>query len=85
MLLYQTLNVLINGNSSQTYHKVADLLQIVQTCALLEVVHAAIGIVKSGTLTTAMQVASRLYIVWAVLDVYPKVVFIKFRSQNQSS
>ncbi|EKD14818.1 uncharacterized protein L3040_003963 [Drepanopeziza brunnea f. sp. 'multigermtubi'] len=42
-----------------------------QTLALLEVVHAATGIVRAPISTTAMQVASRLLLVWGVVDQFP--------------
>jgi hypothetical protein len=37
---------------------------LIQSAALLEVAHAALGWVKSPLQTTAMQVASRLFVVW---------------------
>lgn len=43
------------------------LLLIVQSGALLEVVHALFRWVKSPVSSTVMQVASRLFIVWAIL------------------
>ena len=47
------------------------LLKITQTLALVEVVHAATGLVRSSPMTTALQVASRLFIVWGVLNHLP--------------
>jgi very-long-chain (3R)-3-hydroxyacyl-CoA dehydratase len=44
--------------ASTLYAAIAAPLQIVQTAALLEVVHAALGLVRSGVATTAMQGAS---------------------------
>jgi very-long-chain (3R)-3-hydroxyacyl-CoA dehydratase len=38
----------------------------VQTAALLEVVHAALGFVQANPVITAIQVASRLLLVWGV-------------------
>jgi len=38
-----------------------------QTLALLEVLHAALGLVRANPGTTAMQVASRLLLVWGVV------------------
>ena len=43
----------------------------VQTAALLEVAHVALGLVRSGLGTTAAQVASRLVLVWGVLQQFP--------------
>jgi very-long-chain (3R)-3-hydroxyacyl-CoA dehydratase len=47
------------------YGKAGVLLQVVQTAAALEVVHALLGLVRSPVGTTALQVASRLTLVWA--------------------
>jgi len=38
-----------------------------QTLALLEVLHAALGLVRANAGTTAMQVSSRLLLVWGVV------------------
>ncbi|KAH6564989.1 hypothetical protein BASA50_001612 [Batrachochytrium salamandrivorans] len=51
------------GNYEASYASVGHLLSIVQLCALLEVVHAFVGAVKSPVGTTAMQVASRLFLI----------------------
>jgi very-long-chain (3R)-3-hydroxyacyl-CoA dehydratase len=51
--------------------KVEVPLKIAQTLALLEVVHAAIRIVRSPVLVTATQVASRIWILWGIIDVAP--------------
>eukprot|EP00879_Flechtneria_rotunda_P009963 GHRR01010419.1.p1 GENE.GHRR01010419.1~~GHRR01010419.1.p1 ORF type:complete len:212 (+),score=71.00 GHRR01010419.1:1640-2275(+) len=42
-------------------------LKISQTAAVLEVVHAAAGIVKSPVAITAMQVASRIWCLWGIV------------------
>lgn len=39
----------------------------IQSLAILEVVHASVGLVRAAPLTTAMQVASRLLLVWGVV------------------
>ena len=50
------------------------LLKYTQTLALLEILHALVGLVRASPLTTGMQVASRLLLVWGVLDKYPALV-----------
>lgn len=60
-----------NGESRQ---EVFDLLLTWQIFSLLEVVHAAVGIVKAKVGTTIMQVTSRIWVVFAVMYVYPEVV-----------
>ncbi|KAJ6499364.1 PTPLA-domain-containing protein [Mycena sanguinolenta] len=54
--------------SMSTYARVGGTVAIVQTCALLEVVHSLLGWVRSPLQTTAMQVASRLWIVWGIVQ-----------------
>lgn len=50
---------------------VAPFLVWVQTLALLEVLHSAVGFVRSSPVTVAMQVASRLFLVWGVIRLFP--------------
>lgn len=52
---------------------VDDFLRWVQTLMILDVVHSAIGLVRSPVMTTAMQIASRLLVVWGVLYPFPEV------------
>ncbi|KAJ2715581.1 hypothetical protein H4R19_001130 [Coemansia spiralis] len=42
----------------------------VQTAAVLEVVHALVGLVRSGAFTVLMQVYSRLLLVWGALYLF---------------
>lgn len=49
------------------------LLRIVQTIATLEILHAYIGLVKTSFVTTAMQIFSRLLVVWGVLFIVPEI------------
>jgi very-long-chain (3R)-3-hydroxyacyl-CoA dehydratase len=59
---------------SHVYGGVGEWTRNVQTMAVLEVVHAAVGLVRSSVATTALQVISRIIIVWAVCDRYPNLV-----------
>ncbi|KAJ5129322.1 Protein-tyrosine phosphatase-like PTPLA [Penicillium bovifimosum] len=43
------------------------LLLATQSLALLEVVHSVVGIVRAPFMTTAMQVASRILLVWGIM------------------
>jgi len=45
-------------------------LQIFQTLAVLEVVHALVGFVRSNVFVTAFQVASRVFLVWPILAAF---------------
>ncbi|VDN12869.1 unnamed protein product [Dibothriocephalus latus] len=38
-----------------------------------QVVHACLRLVRSSPLTTAIQIASRIFVVWGVLYLYPEV------------
>lgn len=49
----------------------AEFVSWVQALAVLEVVHVIFGLVKSSVITTAMQVASRLAIIWGVVRLFP--------------
>jgi len=46
-------------------------LKIFQTAAVMEVVHAAVGIVPSNVFLTLFQVLSRVFALWGVLDLSP--------------
>lgn len=46
-------------------------LKIVQTAAILEVVHTLLGLVRSPWSTCALQVFSRLYVLWAIMAAVP--------------
>ncbi|XP_041360875.1 very-long-chain (3R)-3-hydroxyacyl-CoA dehydratase 2-like [Gigantopelta aegis] len=56
----------MKGQNS-VYKEVNALLKIVQTAAILEIVHCAVGFVRSNVLLTAIQVYSRVFVVWAVI------------------
>ncbi|KAJ3295835.1 hypothetical protein HK104_002262 [Borealophlyctis nickersoniae] len=54
------------GDVTKSYGASSKVLQIVQTAALMEVLHALIGFVKAPVVTTIMQVASRIFMTWGV-------------------
>lgn len=47
-------------------------LKYSQTVALMEVIHAALGIVRSPVMITATQVASRLWVLWGIVCLAPE-------------
>uniref|UniRef100_A0A5K3F7Z5 Very-long-chain (3R)-3-hydroxyacyl-CoA dehydratase n=1 Tax=Mesocestoides corti TaxID=53468 RepID=A0A5K3F7Z5_MESCO len=49
------------------------VLRIFQTLAILEVFHALLRLVRSTPFTTAIQIASRIFVLWGVLYLYPEV------------
>lgn len=55
-----------------TCEGVAPFLSGVQSLALLEIVHSAVGLVRSSPVTALMQVASRLFLVWGVVRLFPQ-------------
>lgn len=55
------------------FHGLGHATKYVQTLAVMEVVHAAVGFVRSPVGTVASQVASRLWAVWGVVEMVPAV------------
>ena len=53
--------------AERVYSDVAIWLQVSQMAALLEIVHAAIGFVRSPVMITAMQVMSRIVALVAIV------------------
>ncbi|BEI80385.1 hypothetical protein CcaverHIS002_0109140 [Cutaneotrichosporon cavernicola] len=53
------------------FHGLGEATKWTQTLAVLEVVHAALGWVRSPVGTVASQVASRLWAVWGVVEPVP--------------
>lgn len=51
------------------YDEVELLLNLFQTLALLEIVHAATGLVRSNPVLTGFQVFSRIFMVWGIIYV----------------
>lgn len=66
-LFPETIALLLE-RASNSHTFVGSILALVQSLAILEVVHAAIGWVRSPVATTAIQVASRLFMVWGVTE-----------------
>lgn len=66
MILTRLLAALVHGDG--VYDQVHLPLQLFQTGAVLEVLHAMTGIVRTSALTTALQVGSRLMLVWGVTE-----------------
>ncbi|RKF74714.1 putative very-long-chain -3-hydroxyacyl-CoA dehydratase [Golovinomyces cichoracearum] len=58
---------------ARIFDGIGKFTQMTQTLALLEIVHSAVGLVRAPISTTAMQVASRLLLVWGVLEPFPFV------------
>lgn len=48
------------------------VLKYVQTAACMEILHAIVGVVAASATTTALQVFSRVWVVWAIFEVAPQ-------------
>lgn len=59
--------------ATTAYARVGWQTAVVQTCAVLEVVHSLLGWVRSPLTTVAMQVASRYYAVYGVTYLFESV------------
>lgn len=71
-ILYTTYHTMSSGGTiSDIWNKIELPLKIAQTAAIVEVLHSAVGLVRSPVFITAIQVASRLWILWGILDLAP--------------
>lgn len=60
-----------NNSIDSLWGDVEMTLKVVQTAAVMEILHALTGVVKSPWFTTFLQVFSRVWVVWAVMHVAP--------------
>lgn len=60
-------------SGSYDFHGLGEATKYTQTLAVMEVVHAVLGLVRSPVGTVAGQVASRLWAVWGVVEMVPAV------------
>lgn len=56
-----------------SYADFGEETRLIQTTAVLEIIHVATGLVRSNLQTTVAQVASRLVLVWGILLQFPIV------------
>ncbi|KAF8332058.1 tyrosine phosphatase-like protein [Cantharellus anzutake] len=54
------------------YARIGPEVALIQTTAILEVVHSLLGLVRSPFTTTLAQVASRLWTVWGIVERFPQ-------------
>ncbi|OWF44679.1 very-long-chain (3R)-3-hydroxyacyl-CoA dehydratase 2-like [Mizuhopecten yessoensis] len=62
-----------NKSVTRVYEDVAPLLNIFQTAALLEILHCALGLVRSNVVLTAFQVFSRIFLTWGIAYSIPEI------------
>jgi very-long-chain (3R)-3-hydroxyacyl-CoA dehydratase len=70
-VLVRTLMVVGTADQLQLYASIGWELALVQSLALLEVVHGLVGIVRTPVSTTIIQVSSRLLLVWGICYLFP--------------
>ncbi|KAG2595637.1 very-long-chain (3R)-3-hydroxyacyl-CoA dehydratase PASTICCINO 2A-like [Panicum virgatum] len=66
VLYYTTLTLLARGHES-VYEAVEQPLLFAQTAALLEILHATVGFVRSPISATIPQLSGRLFVTWGIL------------------
>ena len=54
--------------SRNLYQDIAPSLKLFQAAAYLEVIHCIVGLVKSNSLITSIQVTSRVFVVFLICD-----------------
>ncbi|PYI00569.1 PTPLA-domain-containing protein [Aspergillus sclerotiicarbonarius CBS 121057] len=71
----RTLLLLLNNTPiPQIFTDVYPLLKITQSLALLEIIHSLVGLVRAPVMTTGMQVASRILLVWGIMFPFQGVI-----------
>ncbi|KAK9809659.1 hypothetical protein WJX73_001592 [Symbiochloris irregularis] len=72
LVLYLTISTVIQGGSSQQVYQASQWpLKISQTAAIMEIVHSASGLVRSPLFTTVVQVFSRIWALWGIIELAP--------------
>eukprot|EP00753_Platysulcus_tardus_P015589 PLAT511.1.p1 GENE.PLAT511.1~~PLAT511.1.p1 ORF type:complete len:221 (-),score=108.87 PLAT511.1:75-737(-) len=75
LTLYRgVMHLAVNEGSLDDFWGEVELpLKIAQTAALLELLHSLLGLVKSPFMSTLLQVASRIWALWAIAVQFPSV------------
>ena len=64
-----------SGQLHNLYHELlSPLLTGTQSLAVLEILHAATGLVRASPVTTAIQVIGKNLVVWTVMVAFPEIV-----------
>lgn len=69
-VLGRTILLLPLVGHENVYGGVGEYTKLTQTLALLEIVHIALGLLRSSLITTVIQVASRILLVWGVANLF---------------
>lgn len=74
-ILFLTTDLSLKGASfRELWQAVKNPLLLTQSAALLEVAHSLLGVVRAPIMTTVLQVASRVWLVWGILVAAPAQV-----------
>lgn len=71
-------NALARLANNYSYGNLGWWTKVTQLLAVLEIVHSALGWVRSPIATTAAQVASRVWTVWGVVEAAPEVGLVGY-------
>lgn len=66
-LIFLVARLVPTGHVAHIFDALFPLLLFTQSLALLEILHAAVKLVRASPITTAMQVGSRILVVWCVM------------------
>ena len=75
LLQYRTSDDLLK--SKNLYNNVSYWLRLFQSLALLEVLHAALKLVRSNPFLNFIQILSRLLVVWVIMGLFEPVSKLK--------
>ncbi|KAI5465667.1 tyrosine phosphatase-like protein [Mariannaea sp. PMI_226] len=73
VVLGRTISLLASHGPEAVYLGAGEWTKWTQTVAGMEILHSILGVVRAPLFTTLMQVASRLLLVWPIVDVFPQV------------
>lgn len=72
-MLFVLLSSVTGLKKFNLYEGIEPILKIFQTAALLEILHVALGLVKSNLTMTTFQVFSRIFVVWGIMHNIPEI------------
>ncbi|KAF2838074.1 protein tyrosine phosphatase [Patellaria atrata CBS 101060] len=73
-VLSKTVTTITTKGAGSVFSETGEWAKTVQTGAVLEVLHCLVGLVRAPLVTTGMQVASRLLLVWGIGHQFPQAV-----------
>ena len=82
-LLFLTVKHNVEGKQPEDLYPVIEQpLKLFQTLAVLEIVHSIVGLVSSPVFTTTLQVWSRIFVVWMIIDLESNVRYTVSITEN---